>query len=90
MEQRARRGRCAWVLRSVSNGAGDRATYPTRAAVHQTATAPARGDVAPDPRSPAPTANAVVGLPGDDARVLELALGYERQSGRFVAQGRGG
>jgi aspartyl-tRNA(Asn)/glutamyl-tRNA(Gln) amidotransferase subunit A len=27
----------------------------------------------------------VVGLPGDDARVLALAHGYERQSRRFVA-----
>jgi aspartyl-tRNA(Asn)/glutamyl-tRNA(Gln) amidotransferase subunit A len=27
----------------------------------------------------------VVGLPGDDARVLALAHAYERQSQRFVA-----
>ncbi len=31
----------------------------------------------------------VVGLPGDDARVLALAHGYERQSRRFVAPRRG-
>ncbi|MGE0354152.1 MAG: amidase [Gemmatimonadales bacterium] len=30
----------------------------------------------------------VVGLPGQDARVLALAHGYERQSRRFVAAGR--
>ena len=30
----------------------------------------------------------VVGLPGQDARVLALAHGYERQSGRFQAPGR--
>jgi len=32
----------------------------------------------------------VVGLPGDDARVLALAHGYELQSRRFVAAPRGG
>jgi Asp-tRNA(Asn)/Glu-tRNA(Gln) amidotransferase A subunit family amidase len=32
----------------------------------------------------------VVGLPGDDARVLALAHGYERQSRRFVAAPRTG
>lgn len=32
----------------------------------------------------------VVGLPGDDARILALAHGYERQSRRFVAPPRGG
>ena len=32
----------------------------------------------------------VVGLPGDDARVLALAHGYERQSRRFVAAPRPG
>lgn len=32
----------------------------------------------------------VVGLPGEDARVLALAHGYERQSRRFVAPPRGG
>lgn len=32
----------------------------------------------------------VVGLPGDDARVLALAHGYERQSRRFVAPPRAG
>jgi Asp-tRNA(Asn)/Glu-tRNA(Gln) amidotransferase A subunit family amidase len=32
----------------------------------------------------------VVGLPGDDARVLALANGYEHQSRRFVAPPRGG
>jgi Asp-tRNA(Asn)/Glu-tRNA(Gln) amidotransferase A subunit family amidase len=31
----------------------------------------------------------VVGLPGDDAKVLALAHGYERQSRRFVAPPRG-
>jgi len=31
----------------------------------------------------------VVGLPGDDARVLALAHGYERQSRRFTAPSRG-
>ncbi len=31
----------------------------------------------------------VVGLPGDDAKVLALAHAYERQSRRFVAPGRG-
>jgi hypothetical protein len=30
----------------------------------------------------------VVGLPGEDARVLALAHGYERQSRRFVAPPR--
>jgi len=32
----------------------------------------------------------VVGLPGEDARVLALANGYERQSRRFVAPRRVG
>jgi Asp-tRNA(Asn)/Glu-tRNA(Gln) amidotransferase A subunit family amidase len=32
----------------------------------------------------------VVGLPGEDARVLALAHGYERRSRRFVAPGSGG
>ncbi len=32
----------------------------------------------------------VVGLPGEDARVLALAHAYERQSRRFVAPPRGG
>jgi Asp-tRNA(Asn)/Glu-tRNA(Gln) amidotransferase A subunit family amidase len=31
----------------------------------------------------------VVGLPGDDARVLALAHAYERQSKRFVAPREG-
>jgi len=30
----------------------------------------------------------IVGLPGDDARVLSLAHAYERQSRRFVAPPR--
>jgi aspartyl-tRNA(Asn)/glutamyl-tRNA(Gln) amidotransferase subunit A len=30
----------------------------------------------------------IVGLPGEDARVLALAHAYERQSGRFVAPPR--
>jgi Asp-tRNA(Asn)/Glu-tRNA(Gln) amidotransferase A subunit family amidase len=32
----------------------------------------------------------VVGLPGDDLRLLELAHGYERQSRRFRAPARAG